>query len=65
MIPIHCFIVFKSKYFPNGAIFDAEKSLGSFAWKSILKERSVIAMGAKLRVGDGRSIRVFKDSWLP
>jgi len=27
---------FKSKYFPNGTIFDAKKSSGSFAWKSIL-----------------------------
>ena len=27
--------------------------------------REVISMGVKWRVGDGKSIRIFKDSWLP
>ena len=56
---------FKSKYFPNGTIFYAKQSSGSFAWKSILKSRKVISMGAKWRVGDGLSINVLKDKWLP
>lgn len=34
-------------------------------WKSILKARNVILLGAKWRVGNGLSIRVFEDSWLP
>lgn len=29
-----------------------------------MKARKVISMGAKWRVGDGKSIRVFKDGWL-
>ena len=57
--------LFKSKYFPTSNIFDAKQSLGSYARKSILKARWVIVLGAKWRVGDGRSIQVFKDSWLP
>ena len=57
--------VFKLKYFPNGTIFYAKQSSGSFAWKSILKSRKVIFMGAKWRVGDGLSISIFKDKWLP
>ena len=56
--------MFKSKYFPNGTIFYAKQSSGSFAWKSILKSRKVISMGAKWRVKDGLSISVFKDKWL-
>ncbi|XP_065630904.1 uncharacterized mitochondrial protein AtMg00310-like [Quercus suber] len=57
--------VFKSKYFPNGTIFYAKQSYGSYAWKSILKSRKGISMGAKWRVGDGLSISIFKDKWLP
>ena len=56
--------MFKSKYFPNDTIFDAKKSSGSFAWKSILRARKVISMGAKWRIGDGLSIRVFSDNWI-
>ena len=57
--------VFKSKYFPHGTIFEAKQSSGSFSWKSILKARKVIIMGTKWKVGDGQTIRVFKDCWLP
>ena len=56
--------MFKSKYFPNDTIFDAKKFSGSFAWKSILRARKVISMGAKWRIGDGLSIRVFSDNWI-
>ena len=57
--------MFKSKYFPTGPIFKAKKSSGSFAWKSILRARKVISMGAKWRIGDGWSIRIFRDNWIP
>ena len=57
--------VFKVRYFPNGTIFDAKQKAGSYAWKSILRARKVIVMGAKWRVGDGQSIKVFEDKWLP
>ncbi|KAL0010011.1 hypothetical protein SO802_005119 [Lithocarpus litseifolius] len=59
------YCVFKEKYFPNGTVFEAKQSSGSFAWKSILKARKVILLGAKWRVGDGESIRIYKDRWLP
>ena len=56
--------VFKAKYFPTGTIFNAKASSGSYAWKSILKSRKVILLGARWRIGDGSSVKVFKDSWL-
>ncbi|KAL0014227.1 hypothetical protein SO802_001296 [Lithocarpus litseifolius] len=57
--------VFKSKYFPNSTIFEAKSTNGSYAWKSILKARRVITLGAKWRVRDGRCIRIFGDNWIP
>ena len=57
--------VFKAKYFPFGTVFDAKKSSGSYAWQSILKARSVIADGMLWRVGDGSTIRIYWDKWLP
>ena len=57
--------VFKTKYFLNGSIFETKEKSGSYAWKSILRARKVIAMGEKWQVGDGLSIRIYKDSWLP
>ena len=46
-------------------MFDAKKSSGSYAWQSILKARSVIADGMLWRVGDGSTIRIYWDKWLP
>jgi len=37
----------------------------SYAWKSILQSRKVIQKGAIWRVGDGRSISIWDQSWLP
>ena len=59
------FRVFKTKYFPNGSIFEAKSSTGSYAWKSILKSRHLIDRGARWRVGDGQTIKIFHDAWLP
>ena len=58
--------VFKSKYFPNCEFVDA--SLGrnpSFAWRSIMATQDIVQKGRQWQVGNGRSIMIWKDKWLP
>lgn len=38
---------------------------GSYAWKNILKGRGVFRKGAKWRVGNDESIKIWGDNWLP
>ncbi|KAL2929163.1 hypothetical protein RDABS01_034574 [Bienertia sinuspersici] len=37
----------------------------SFAWRSLWGAKSLLLEGLKWRVGDGRSIRVWDEAWLP
>jgi hypothetical protein len=37
----------------------------SFIWRSLLKGRDTLVKGIKWKVGDGRSINVWRDKWLP
>ena len=58
--------VFKARFFPTCSIMDeGVKTTGSYAWQSILKARHVIDLGSSWRIGDGRSIRIRGDKWLP
>ena len=42
-----------------------EGQSGLYAWRSIMKGREVIWRGAKWRVGNGESIKLWGDNWLP
>ena len=42
-----------------------ESTTGSYAWESILKGREVIKMGSRLRVGNGKNIKIWQHHWLP
>lgn len=57
--------VFKAEYFPRGSIFEAQVAGRSYAWQSILKARKVISMGMRWRIGDGKSINIYNENWLP
>ena len=58
--------VFSAKYFPMGNILEASvHPKCSYAWRSILPARDVIRRGAMWRVGDGSSIAIWGQRWLP
>ena len=61
-----CFKVFKVRFFPNCSILEANESkAGSYAWKSILSAREVVKNGTVWRIGDGNSVGIREDKWLP
>ncbi|KAB2626784.1 ribonuclease H protein [Pyrus ussuriensis x Pyrus communis] len=56
----------KAKYYPNSSFLEALVGRGtSWGWKEILQGRKVLKFGIRWRVGDGRSIQVVEDLWLP
>ena len=58
--------VFQAKNFPGGSIFYAIiPSRCPHAWHSILQAKDVILKGAVWRVGDGRSINIWEQRWVP
>lgn len=58
--------VLKGKYFKEGSFMEAKQKVnGSFVWNSLLWGRSLLKEGVRWKVGDGKSISVLKDNWIP
>uniref|UniRef100_A0A803QB70 Reverse transcriptase domain-containing protein n=1 Tax=Cannabis sativa TaxID=3483 RepID=A0A803QB70_CANSA len=58
--------VMKALYFPNGNFFEAKLGhYGSAVWKSILWGREILIKGSRWCIGDGRTIRINEDPWIP
>lgn len=56
----------KANYYLDCSVLDA--SLGkrpSFAWRSIQGSSDLVKEGLVWRVGNGKTIRICKDRWLP
>lgn len=61
-----CARVLKAKYFPGLDILHATTVPGmSYVWRSILKGVQLLKEGIIWRVGNGESIRIWHDPWLP
>ena len=57
---------FKAKYFPRCEFLEAKDCQNSsYVWKSLLATQLVLRKGCYWRVGNGASIHVLKDCWLP
>ena len=58
--------IFKARLFLHCSFLEAQElASGSYAWKSILKGREVIQIGARFQVGNGKSIKIWQHHWLP
>ena len=58
--------VFKPKFFLDCSIMQAKApSNASYAWRSIIRGREMIRKGAQWRIGDGYSVRILGDKWIP
>ncbi|XP_027082670.1 uncharacterized protein [Coffea arabica] len=58
--------VLKGKYFKGEAIWKTQIKAGdSWIWKSIMSAREVMERGIRKRVGDGTTVDIWKDRWIP
>jgi hypothetical protein len=61
-----CAQVLRAKYYPNGNALQATDVDGmSYTWRSVLKGMALLRKGIIWRIGDGRSIHIWNDRWIP
>ena len=57
---------FKARYFPRSSFLDVKESPGCFyVWRSLLAALPILRSGYCWRVGNGSSISVLGDKWIP
>ncbi|KAF5447348.1 hypothetical protein F2P56_032905 [Juglans regia] len=58
--------VLKAKYFPHGQFLNAKlEHKPSYFWRSIMAARDMIVKGTRWRVGNGATINILQDKWIP
>ncbi len=58
--------VYKAKYFPTGNLLQSHIGHNpSYAWRCIWNALEIVQQGSQWRVGDGISINIWEDRWLP
>jgi hypothetical protein len=58
--------IIKAKYYPNSSILEAQLgSKPSFAWRSIHSARNLFEQGLIWRIGNGQSVHIWGDKWIP
>ena len=61
-----CAQVLKARYFRNGNFMEASCPLrASYTWRSILHGRDLLRKRLIWRVGNGESINIMTDRWIP
>ena len=60
------FQVFKARYFPTTDFLEARVNANSsYVWRSIANSWGVVQKGSRWQVGNGRSVRIWQDEWIP
>ena len=58
--------VLKARFFPNSDFLHAKLgSKSSFAWRSIMVAQDMVKAGSRWQVGNGSSVQILLDKWLP
>nr|XP_023881248.1 uncharacterized protein LOC111993657 [Quercus suber] len=58
--------IYKARYFPFSDVINAQLGCNpSYAWRSIHSSLEVIRRGTRWRVGNGKTIHIWEDKWLP
>lgn len=58
--------ILKGKYFHRTSFWDANTPPdASYTWKSIMSARELLLHESRWIIGDGRSVRFWKDKWVP
>ncbi|XP_027102977.1 uncharacterized protein [Coffea arabica] len=58
--------VIKARYFKGVSLWKMESNgTDSWCWKSLLRAMGILEAGLRKRVGDGQSISIWDDRWLP
>ncbi|XP_024156414.1 uncharacterized protein LOC112164456 [Rosa chinensis] len=58
--------LYKAKYFPDSTFWDAPSyESPSFSWRSIFSTKELLQSSYCWQVGDGTSISVFSNNWIP
>ena len=57
--------VLKARYYPKTSPLSCEvKGNASWIWKSLMGARDEVQHGAKKKIGNGKSTRIWEDAWL-
>ena len=57
--------VLRGKYFKGQSIWEMKiRASDSWMWRSIISARDLLERGARKRVGDGRTIDIWRDKWI-
>ncbi|XP_075659108.1 putative mitochondrial protein AtMg00310 [Castanea sativa] len=58
--------VFKAKYFAGCSFREAQVGRKPFyAWRSIMAAKEVVIRGSRWIIGNGESVNIWKDRWIP
>ena len=58
--------VFKAKYFASCSFLEAQVgSKPSYVWRSLMATRETVEMGSRWCVGNGRTVEIWRDRWIP
>ena len=58
--------VLKAKYFKSTSFLEAQLGNStSYTWRSLMEPKSIVERGIRWSIGNGRSINVWRDRWLP